>query len=206
MTTDVSVRFRRFVPRGGIAAETLPSLAGGHRPPLQLHRVLVGSTDVGRDVRRLRDQTQALRLPLHVPAREPSLPDQFLDHAPSLMEATVVVSAHVSVVLRQPNVFDFRPASSLGAAFEAELGVNGRAVLTALFDCVAATKASEALALASTRIGPSVASDRKSDAVLVMGFWGGLTGSLTENKIVAYTDGLSTEPDKPPLVSRNTKG
>jgi len=37
------------------------------------------------------------------------------------------------------------------------------------------------------------------DAVLVIGLCGGLTESLPEGRIVAYTDCLSTDPSKPPL-------
>lgn len=39
----------------------------------------------------------------------------------------------------------------------------------------------------------------KPDAVLVIGLCGGLTASLPEGRIVAYTDCLSTEAAKPPL-------
>ena len=39
----------------------------------------------------------------------------------------------------------------------------------------------------------------KPDAVLVIGLCGGLTESLPEGGIVAYTDCLSTDPAKPPL-------
>lgn len=59
----------------------------------------------------------------------------------------------------------------------------------------AQAKATETLAITSR---PS-SSRRKPDAVLIIGLCGGLTRSLSENKIVAYTDCLSTEPDKPLL-------
>ena len=50
----------------------------------------------------------------------------------------------------------------------------------------------------------SLAFGRRPDAVLVIGLCGGLTASLTENKIVAYTDCLTTEPSKPPLQCSTT--
>ncbi|TAM79574.1 MAG: hypothetical protein EPN47_17375 [Acidobacteria bacterium] len=62
----------------------------------------------------------------------------------------------------------------------------------------AQAKATETLAIAS-HPSPSIPSGRRPDAILIIGLCGGLTSSLSENKIVAYTDCLSTEPDKPLL-------
>ncbi|HEV2380772.1 MAG TPA: hypothetical protein VG206_13390 [Terriglobia bacterium] len=39
------------------------------------------------------------------------------------------------------------------------------------------------------------------DAVLVIGLCGGLTGSLSEGRIVAYTNCLSTDPTSPPIAT-----
>jgi nucleoside phosphorylase len=41
----------------------------------------------------------------------------------------------------------------------------------------------------------------KPEAILVVGLCGGLTESLSEGRIVAYTNCLSTDPTKPPIVS-----
>ena len=63
----------------------------------------------------------------------------------------------------------------------------------------AEAKADAALGLAAgARGGPPLAG--KPDAVLVIGLCGGLTESLPEQRIVAYTECLSTSPNKaPPL-------
>jgi nucleoside phosphorylase len=63
----------------------------------------------------------------------------------------------------------------------------------------ARSKAREAFGLGSAQTGSSLPFGRRPNAVLVIGLCGGLTNSFTENKIVAYTDCLSTEPSKPPL-------
>jgi len=63
----------------------------------------------------------------------------------------------------------------------------------------ARARAREALGLASRHTGSSLPFGRRPDAVLVIGLCGGLTTSFTENKIVAYTDCLTTEPSKRPL-------
>lgn len=68
----------------------------------------------------------------------------------------------------------------------------------------ARAKARETLGFASFPNEPHSSLGRKPDAVLVIGLCGGLTGSLTEKRIVAYTDCLSTEPDKPPLQCSTT--
>jgi nucleoside phosphorylase len=44
-----------------------------------------------------------------------------------------------------------------------------------------------------------LSASRKPDALLIIGLCGGLTASLPEGRIVAYTDCLSTESAKPPL-------
>lgn len=62
----------------------------------------------------------------------------------------------------------------------------------------AGVKAREALGLATRQSVAGMASDRRPDAILVIGLCGGLTRSLTKNRIVAYTDCLSIEPNKPP--------
>ena len=59
---------------------------------------------------------------------------------------------------------------------------------------LAQRKAEVALGLTS----PASASS-KPDAVLVIGLCGGLTASLPEGRIVAYTDCLSTDATKPPV-------
>ena len=46
---------------------------------------------------------------------------------------------------------------------------------------------------------PHASASPKADAVLVIGLCGGLTASLPEGRIVAYTDCLSTDAAKPPL-------
>ena len=62
----------------------------------------------------------------------------------------------------------------------------------------ARAKAGEALGFASLPNERGSAFDRKPDVMLVIGLCGGLTNSLPKNRIVAYTDCLSTEPQKPP--------
>jgi len=68
----------------------------------------------------------------------------------------------------------------------------------------ARAKAREALGLESAQTGSSLPFGRRPNAVLVIGLCGGLTASFTENKIVAYTDCLTTEPSKPPLQCSST--
>jgi hypothetical protein len=68
----------------------------------------------------------------------------------------------------------------------------------------ARAKAREALGFASFPNEPHPSFGRKPDAVLVIGLCGGLTSSVTENGIVAFTDCLSTEPDKPPQQCSTT--
>lgn len=63
----------------------------------------------------------------------------------------------------------------------------------------AGAKARDALRLATNRNDKKPPSGKEADAVLVIGLCGGLTSSLPESRIVAYTDCLSTEPSKPPL-------
>lgn len=63
----------------------------------------------------------------------------------------------------------------------------------------ARTKAMEALGLSPIRDGSNRPMDGKPDAVFVIGLCGALSASLPETRIVAYTDCLSTEPNKPPL-------
>lgn len=54
---------------------------------------------------------------------------------------------------------------------------------------------------AEVALGPTsqASASPKADAVLVIGLCGGLTASLPEGRIVAYTDCLSTDSSKPPL-------
>ncbi len=61
-------------------------------------------------------------MPLDVPARESGLPYQFRDDAAAPMKAAMVVSAHVSIVLAQPNVLEPLPPSPLKSATQAVLG------------------------------------------------------------------------------------
>jgi nucleoside phosphorylase len=63
----------------------------------------------------------------------------------------------------------------------------------------ARAKAVEALTLSPLSDGVPLANQRKPDAVLVIGLCGGLSRSLSETQIVAYTDCLSTEQNKPPV-------
>ena len=60
-------------------------------------------------------------------------------------------------------------------------------------------KAAEALGFTSPQSGSTAPSGRRPDAVLVIGLCGGLTESLTQNGIVAYTDCLSTDSTQPPV-------
>jgi nucleoside phosphorylase len=68
----------------------------------------------------------------------------------------------------------------------------------------ARAKAAQAFGLASPQSALSISSGRRPDAVLIIGLCGGLTSSLPENRIVAYTDCLLTEPDKPPQKCSTT--
>ena len=61
------------------------------------------------------------------------------------------------------------------------------------------TKAAEALGLTSPQSPSSPQSDRKPEAVLIIGLCGGLAGAVTQNGIVAYTDCLSTDSTQPPV-------
>ena len=63
----------------------------------------------------------------------------------------------------------------------------------------ARAKAVEALTLPPLSDGVPFANEPKPDAVLVIGFCGGLSRSLSENQIVAYTVCMSTDQNKPPL-------
>jgi hypothetical protein len=74
-------------------------------------------------------QSKTLGMPFDVPARESGLPHQFLDDASPLMKPAVVVSAHVGVVLRLPNVFELCPASPLGTLAVKVNRVGGHGVM-----------------------------------------------------------------------------
>jgi len=63
----------------------------------------------------------------------------------------------------------------------------------------ARAKAMDALGSSPTLDGFNLPADRKPDAVLVIGLCGSLSSSLPETRIVAYTDCLSTDPNKPAL-------
>jgi len=52
--------------------------------------------------------------------------------------------------------------------------------------------------------GSSTNNGHKPDAVLVIGLCGGLSRSLSERRIVAYTECLSTEAARPPLTCSQT--
>src|SRR5437763_974615 len=52
--------------------------------------------------------------------------------------------------------------------------------------------------------GSSTNNGRKPDAVLVIGLCGGLSPSLSERRIVAYTECLSTEAARPALTCSPT--
>jgi hypothetical protein len=71
-------------------------------------------------------------------------------------------------------------------------------IITGMGTRNAEVKADAALRLAAPGAdgGPPLA--EKPDAVLVIGLCGGLTESLPEDRIVAYTECLSTAPSKPP--------
>ena len=60
-------------------------------------------------------------------------------------------------------------------------------------------KAEEALGMALAQAGSNIKANPKPDAILVIGLCGGLKSSLTQNRIVAYSDCLSTDPHQPPL-------
>jgi len=68
----------------------------------------------------------------------------------------------------------------------------------------AAAKAKEALHSASVPAQSRSSLARKVDAVLIIGLCGGLSSSLPQNRIVAYTDCLSTDADKPPQPCSST--
>jgi hypothetical protein len=71
-------------------------------------------------------------------------------------------------------------------------------IITGMGTRNAEVKADDVLGLAAPgeRAGPPLGG--KPDAVLVIGLCGGLTESLPEDRIVAYTECLSTAPSKPP--------
>lgn len=60
-------------------------------------------------------------------------------------------------------------------------------------------KAAEVLGLASPRASSGPHPIPRPDAVLIIGLCGGLSNSLEQNGIVAYTDCLSTDSNQPPL-------
>ena len=62
---------------------------------------------------------------------------------------------------------------------------------------IAEAKAREVLDFASSPNESRSSLGRKPEGVLVIGLCGGLTSSLPQNRIVAYTDCLSSEPSKP---------
>ena len=73
-------------------------------------------------------------------------------------------------------------------------------IITGMGTRNAETEANAAMGLAAPRAGGGLPLPRKPDAVLVIGLCGGLTESLRVQQIVAYTDCLSTGPNKaPPL-------
>src|SRR2546426_8550415 len=73
-------------------------------------------------------------------------------------------------------------------------------VITGMGPTSAKSKAEVALGRASGVFGVG----RNPDAVLVIGLCGGLTASMAEGRIVAYTECLSTEPTRPPLRCSET--
>src|SRR5689334_9450889 len=72
-------------------------------------------------------------------------------------------------------------------------GVNELLLITGGMGPKLAQKAAE------SALGSEASTSRKPDAVLIIGLCGGLTESLPEGRIVAYTDCLSTEAAKAPL-------
>jgi len=73
-------------------------------------------------------------------------------------------------------------------------------IITGMGTRNAEAEADAAMGLATPGAGGSVPLAGKPDAVLVIGLCGGLTDSLPEQRIVAYTECLSTGPNKaPPL-------
>src|SRR5262249_47524862 len=73
-------------------------------------------------------------------------------------------------------------------------------IITGMGTRNAEAKAEAALRLAARGAGGSRPLAERPDAVLVIGLCGGLTESLPEDRIVAYTECLSTSPNKaPPL-------
>jgi nucleoside phosphorylase len=63
----------------------------------------------------------------------------------------------------------------------------------------ASAKAEAALGLGSMSKTSTPSTKSKPDVILVIGLCGGLSASLSEGRIVAYTDCLSTDRAKPPL-------
>ena len=82
-----------------------------------------------------------------------------------------------------------------------EQGANRFAVIiTGMGTRNAEVKADAALGLAALGTGGHLPQGEKPDAVLVIGLCGGLTETLPEQRIVVYTECLSTRPNKaPPL-------
>jgi nucleoside phosphorylase len=73
-------------------------------------------------------------------------------------------------------------------------------IITGMGTRNAEAKANSALGLAASGVGSGLPLAERPDAVLVIGLCGGLTESFREQRIVAYTECLSTGPHKaPPL-------
>ncbi len=93
------------------------------------------------------------------------------------------------------------PSSEGSGALIIEHGGDRFAVIiTGMGTRNAEAQADAALGLAAPGAGAAPPLAEKPDAVLVIGLCGGLTESLPEQRIVAYTECLSTSPNKaPPL-------